>query len=356
VTARTRLPLVVFLTSLALSLAAALVVAVTGHTRDEARFDNAVAITRARILSRMNTYATILQAGSALLSSRDSVTDEEFRAFVAGFDIEQRYPGIQGIGFTAYLRPEAVDSLERARRAVGHADFRVWPDTARPVWTSIVYLEPLDERNQAAIGFDMFSDSTRRRAMSAARDSGHAVLSGRVRLVQEIAGPEQAGFLIYDPLYRGGTTPATVAERRERLLGFVYSPFRAGDLFKGIFGGSPPPVAFHVYDGLSTSESALLYESRSGSLAAAADPDWGPTFTSVDTIPLYGHLWTVEFMSLPTIEERSGRIVAPAIAVAGVLVSVILFLLTRAEVRARTRAEHSEQARSRGCRRRCGAS
>ncbi|HEY0970640.1 MAG TPA: CHASE domain-containing protein [Gemmatimonadales bacterium] len=346
-TVRTRLPLVVFLASLALSLAAALVVAVTGHARDEARFENATIITRARIQSRLGTYVTILQAGNALFSASDRITADEFRAFVDAFDIERHYPGIQGIGFTAYLQADRVDSLERAMRAAGNPEFRVWPDTARPVWTSILYLEPMDDRNRAAIGYDMFSDSVRREAMIAARDSAVAVLSGRVRLVQEIRGPEQAGFLIYDPVYAGGDTPATVEARRERLKGFVYSPFRAADLFNGIFGESPPLLAFRVYDGLSTDESALLYDSRSDSLAMATGPGWRPAFVRVDTMPFHGHQWTVEYSSLPTIEERSGRIVAPAIALGGVVVSVLLFLLTRAEVRARARAERSEQARSR---------
>ena len=52
-TARTRLPLVVLLVSLALSLAAAAVVAVTGMARDETRFENAVTSARSRIQSRL---------------------------------------------------------------------------------------------------------------------------------------------------------------------------------------------------------------------------------------------------------------------------------------------------------------
>ncbi len=346
-TTATRLPLLVLLASLTLSLAAATVVAVTGRARDEARFENATATTLTRVQSRLGNYVTFLRAGNAYFAAGDEFTSDGFRAFVGGFDLGARYRGIQGVGYAVYLRPESVDSLERARRADGDAAFRVWPDTARPVWTSIVFLEPLDERNRAAIGFDMYSEPTRREAMAAARDSGDAVLSGKVRLVQEISGPEQPGFLIYDPVYRGGHTPATMEERREGIRGFVYSPFRAGDLFAGIFGATPPPVAFRVYDGLERSEETLLYDSRSDSLAGVLDVDRRPDFVSVDTVPLYGRLWTIEYASLPIIEERSGRIVAPFIAVAGVVVSVLLFLLTRAEVRARRRAEHSEQSRSR---------
>jgi CHASE1-domain containing sensor protein len=93
-------------------------------------------------------------------------------------------------------------------------------------------LEPRDKRNQAAIGFNMFSEPTRRAAMEKARDKGDAVISSKVLLKQEITQNKQWGFLIYVPIYRGPRAPGSVEERRARLLGFVYSPFRAGDFFQ----------------------------------------------------------------------------------------------------------------------------
>ena len=93
----------------------------------------------------------------------------------------------------------------------------------------------------------MSIDPIRREAMDRARDTGDAAMTGKVTLVQEIEGPKQPGFLIYVPVYRGGTVPPTVEERRQKLLGFVYSPFRAGDLFNKIFGTeSEPRVALSV--------------------------------------------------------------------------------------------------------------
>ena len=53
-----------------------------------------------------------------------------------------------------------------------------------------------------------------------------------MQLVQEqdVPDPEkQSGFLIYVPVYRNGAPVTTVEERRNALIGFVYSPFRVGD-------------------------------------------------------------------------------------------------------------------------------
>ena len=160
--------------------------------------------------------------------------------------------------------------------------------------------------------------------------------------MQEIDAQKQPGFLIYLPVYAGDEEPESVDERRQRLRGFVYAPFRAGDLFSGIFGGSTPPVAFRVLDDGPGREPALLYDSN----AAAAD-DRTPAFRRETATTLFGHRWLLEFTSLPAVEERSGQIVAPLIAVAGLLVSLLLFELTRREVRARAQAQHSERVRSR---------
>src|SRR5205814_5842056 len=106
----------------------------------------------------------------------------------------------------------------------------------RPEFHSITFLEPLDKRNAAALGYDMYTEPVRREAMDAAWTNGALAASGKVRLVQEIGGPEQAGFLVYLPVYNNRRTPPTVAERKADLYGFVYAPFRADDLLHAVFG------------------------------------------------------------------------------------------------------------------------
>jgi CHASE1-domain containing sensor protein len=79
----------------------------------------------------------------------------------------------------------------------------------------------------------MFSEPVRREAMEYAAARGFA-FSGKVTLVQETDRNSSAGFLMYVGVYAGGVFPRTEAERKEKLTGFVYSPFRADDLFGGI--------------------------------------------------------------------------------------------------------------------------
>lgn len=67
------------------------------------------------------------------------------------------------------------------------------------------------------------TEPVRRAAMERAQDEDLAVLSGKVKLVQETDHDVQPGALMYVPVYRPGLPVANVAQRRAALVGWVYS-------------------------------------------------------------------------------------------------------------------------------------
>ncbi len=345
---RTALPLLVLVTGLLGSGLTAFGLLSTGRARDEARFTNGVQAATDRIRDRFDTYASMLEGGSALFASSVLVSRGEFRTFVGRLNVQGRYPGVQGIGFSRQTHgQDELDSVVAQARTEGLPDFRVWPT---PVEGSarehgfVLYLEPPDVRNQRAMGFDMFNEPVRREAMTRARDEGRPALSGRVVLVQEEPGQlNEPGFLLYVPVYRGGGAPTTVAERQAALVGFVFSPFRAGDLFAGVFGSETDPrVGFEVYDGTELDEGSLLYGGGGGS---AGEHD--PLFESVDRLEVAGRSWTLRFHSLPAVEEQSRRTLALGLFSGGVLISLVLFGLTLSQSHARHTAERLTASASR---------
>jgi two-component system, OmpR family, sensor kinase len=314
-----RTPWVILAFGLALTAAATVFVALSIAERDEARFANAVQSATDRITSRLEVYISTLRGGAAFVAAEPDVDAAAFRRYAERLELQRWYPGIQGIGWTARL----VAGLE-AEADEQHA---------------ILYLEPLDERNQAAIGFDMYGEPVRREAMRRARDLGEPAMSGRVTLVQEIIGPRQPGFLIYVPVYGVGI-PDDVQQRQERLTGFVYAPFRANDLFTGVFGTEEQPrVDFAVYDGLSTDSAALLFMSRDVT-------DQSPRHSATVIMQIAGRPWTVRLDSRPEFEAASNRGLVPALLLGGVLVSMLLFWLAWEQARARVAAESANVAKS----------
>ncbi len=89
---------------------------------------------------------------------------------------------------------------------------------------------PDDARNQATLGYDMYSEPMRLATMDKATDT--SVGGDRPRDARSGTRPHSGpGFLIYVPLYStpDGAVPATVEERRAAISGWIYSPFRVSE-------------------------------------------------------------------------------------------------------------------------------
>ena len=212
-TGRSRAPLLVLAVSLAVTVAMTALVALGIRSRDQARFENAVQAAHDRISGRLETYITVLRGVAGLFDASGNVTREEFHDYVNRLDLPHLFPGVQGVGFSLRVDPANLQQTLEVIRNDNAPGFHLWPETPRAEYHTVLYLEPQDRRNQAALGFDMSIDPIRREAMDRARDTGDAAMTGKVTLVQEIEGPKQPGFLIYVPVYRGGTVPPTVEER-----------------------------------------------------------------------------------------------------------------------------------------------
>ncbi len=324
---------------LLITVAMSFFVTQSAQTQEQMRFDSADRNAREAIQTRIDTYVALLRAEAGLFVAAGEVTREQFRAFAERLGLRERYPGIQGLGFTVRVAAADLPALVARMRAEGVPDFRVWPDTPRPEYHSIVYLEPLDARNAAAIGFDMFTDATRRAAMEQAARSGTAAASGKVTLVQEIEPEKQPGFLIYVPVYAKNRPARTDAERVAALRGFVYSPFRAGDLLSKVFpGDSERDIDVQVFDLYRGRTESLLFDS------AAKDGLHRPRFLKATRIEIAGRPWWLVASSRPTLENSPERRMALWTLAGGLALSLALFALVLAEVRARSAAERAAES------------
>ena len=308
------------------------------YEQDQTRFQKTEQELQDRIRLKLETSIALLRASTGLFAASNDVSRSEFTRFIQQFDLQDNYPGIQGIGYAAVFRPEDKDALVKRIRAEGEPDFAIRPDQARDVYTAILYLQPSDKGNDRAIGYDMFTDPVRREAMEKARDTGEPAASGRVRLVQEPdVGPPQPGFLIYMPVYRNGAPAETTEEKRAALIGYVYSPYRVNDFLAPITSAKNYDVDFQIYDGSVIDEDAYLYGPRDNPPPADAH------FTRSETIHVAGRTWTISYAIKPSFERGSSHPLLKFTLITGVLLSLLFFAVTRAEARARSRAERAAE-------------
>lgn len=288
-----------------------------------------------RLQSRMQQYISLLRGGTGLFAANRFVDLAQFRAFWQRLEIPRLYPGMQGYGFSARFPAARLSEVASSMNQQGYTNFQVWPaNPSRAEYHSILYLEPLDARNLKALGFDMSTEGVRRRAMDRARDTGEPALSGRVELVQEGGeGVKQNGFLIYVPIYYGGAVPRSVEDRRAMLHGFIYSPFRAGDLLQGLYGTNVhSQLRIELYNGRAIDPNFF-----SGAIGTALPGDVR-TFTSLHNIA--GEEWTLLYKLDPSFFKGNEPLLIYS-PLAGLFASLVLFYFTRSEGLGRLRLERS---------------
>jgi PAS domain S-box-containing protein len=288
---------------------------------------------RLKIEARLDAHKQALLGGAALFDSSDSITRNEWREYVQRLRSDEHFNGIQGMGFSVWIPAGKLAAHQAQLRAEGFPEYTVRPEGKRDAYTSIIFLEPFGGRNLRAFGYDMYSEPVRRAAMEQARDENKVSLSGKVTLVQETTKNTQAGTLMYVPIYQKKQPIDTVEQRRAALLGWVYSPFRMGDLLDNLVPNPEPnsdgrPVAhvhLRVYDGPTAQADKLLYNSAESSYVEAAQ-----ALPTVEIMTNFnGTVWTLQFDQIAGAEGGVDYSKMWIILGAGGLTSFLLFLLLR---------------------------
>lgn len=299
------------------------------------RFSFAADDVALRVQERMDAFALMLRGASGLFSARNMVTRDEWAAYVDNLRLNENLSAVQGVGFSQLIPREQLKNHIDSVVNEGFEDYAVTPLGERDLYTSIVYLEPFEDRNLRAFGFDMFSEPVRRAAMENARDLNEASMTGRVQLVQETGTDVQAGILIYVPVYLQNVALQTVEQRRNALRGWAYSPFRMADLMQGLLGNwsriDLSSIGLRLYD-VDESGKSLLYMSA----GLSELPSQGRLTHQIQQ-HIHGRTWQFEFEALADSSFSEFR-TAWFVLVFGSAVTLLLFALMMSLARTRNRA------------------
>lgn len=312
------------------------------------QFELETSIAADTIKDVMRNYEQVLRGGAALFAVDRNVTREEWSRFVSALELPRTFPGVQGIGFSKLIdKSELADHIAWERRN-GRPDYDVWPSGARNPYSSIVFLEPPDARNNAAIGYDMYSEPVRREAMQAARTSGAPRMSRKVTLAQEIDSNVQPGVLVYMPVVTPEAAGAKGIDATEsggtaQQDGFVYAAFRLHDLFDrslpGLIPKSLERMDLRIYGTPDAADSELLYRSASGPVRQAP-------YETKRTLEVSGQTWTLKTSSQPAFESSVPWWQPWVVAAAGGLISALISSIAGALALSRDRALFAKEALS----------
>ncbi len=294
-------------------------------------FAEITSVVSRQIEKRMHDHEQVLLGGVGLFNGSDQVSRSEWRRFVSTLRLDENHPGILGIGFSIWLTPAEKEKNIASVRAEGFPEYTIKPLGERPAYSSIMYLEPFNWRNQRAFGYDMYSEPVRRGAMDKAIDSGATTIAAKIILVQETEKDKQSGMLMYTPIYRKGMPTDSVELRRKAFYGFVYSPIRMNDFIYGTMAKLPPDVGFEVYASEAPAEKELMFSSIQTELNQIPT-DFVPYFTKRVSLDAYGKKWCIDFKCLPSfarhLERENSRLALGSCILVSFLLSAISYLLS----------------------------
>jgi len=308
---------------------------VQANARD--RFENRANEISSAIYARMLEYEQVLRGGVAFFNASGFVDRKKFHSYVTALSVGKNLPGIQGFGFSVPVaaadKSKHIDDV----RGEGFPKYTIKPAGDRNEYSAIIYLEPFDSRNRRAFGFDMWSNAMRREAMTRARDTGEASTSGIITLVQETKDDVQKGFLTYLPLYKNTVPLTTVENRRAAFMGWVYAPFRMGNLMTGILGSGQTEIEYEIFDGDRLTKDTLLFDSNKS--FSRDNPTASGVITKTQKLEFQGRQWTLQFASGTSVLSASESRQPMMVALAGLTVDFLLFYIISSLALLQKRAE-----------------
>lgn len=224
--ALTWLPLaIIVVIGIALSTYASFRIAQDGDVQARAEFERQAIREIATLKEKIDTSFSALTALAALYEARGNVDQSEFQRF-AETVLTDDLP-IQALEWAPVVAGDERASVERQLSAeygfVVHLTQRddggLTVAGERPRYVPVTYITPM-QGNQAALGFDLASEPTRRMAVEEAERTGQPVASARVRSVQH-AG--EYSFLLFRPVFGATGQP-------RRMTGLVLGLFRINDI------------------------------------------------------------------------------------------------------------------------------
>ncbi|MFD2608395.1 PAS domain S-box protein [Deinococcus taklimakanensis] len=315
-------PLLVLLLALLLSATLSLVTAELVRQQQQTRFDREVEGHVRTLSEQVAAYRNLLSATRADWLYHSGLPSlQSFSAFVNELDVEERYPGVQGLGFVMWV-PDGLSAaaLQELRRKVT-PDYAVWRGPSpQAAATPIALLAPQNGENRAALGFDMYSEPLRRQAFDRARQVNDVQATPGLDLVQRNgAGEPLRGFVLTLPVWSG---PGS----KEPLQGFLYLVVRADQFLEAL-------------DRPSSAEGLSIRTELGGRPLGQVSRVDQVAYRQTRRLSLAGQPWQVTYEAGPSFGKDLAAGLPLLTLLFGMLVSVAAYRLSATQLRSRLRAE-----------------
>lgn len=244
------------------------------------------------VVGKVNAYGEMLRATQGLFYVAPDLSREDFANFYQSLKLEENYHGIQGLGYFASIAPEYKQVHIDVVKQSGLTDYDIFPKGEREQYSANLYIEPMTSKNMRALGFDMYSEPSRKEAMDRAIVSGEATLTDKVLLKQDGSAATINGLLMYLPVFIDPSESNVPVELRTVNSGWVYAVFRIDDVMKDVLATHVSVGLLEIYDDADEKTEGLLF-SQTGTASKA-------NFSLQKSYDIGGRTWS--FVGQPDVE------------------------------------------------------
>jgi len=239
------------------------------------------------MLVPLRVYESALNATRSFILTEGNPSQKEFAAFVRGFDLAIRYPGLEGIGYASRKNNQSF---------------------------ILTHFESFQKTPTRVIGHDISLTPEGKFALEKCADSGELTFSRKVT-----STGNSPSFLLLMPVYDPNLPANTVEERRHALRGFIYSPTPTRQLFTHILKelkADPTTLRVRIYDGPNVNSEDLLFDSHPQALDTHS-----PRYQKIMSFPY--HNWSIQLESTPAFESPLVRRWVVVFFSLGVVISLL---------------------------------
>ena len=223
-----------------------------GHLEDKRLHDEMLRTEgelRAAVDIRVQRYVSVLESIRGFFLASEEVSEEEFDIFAHSALVDN--PGVRALSWNSIVPlAERADFEERLRlsnpNSLGIVEFgsdnKLQQVDRRDEYAAVTLVSPAYLRRNA-LGFDVYSEDTRRQAFERAAASGKPTACGTIQLVQDSTA--EPAFLLIVPVYHENETT--------RLRGYAVGLFHVQEMITTCLGpATGGRVTLEIYAGLGS--------------------------------------------------------------------------------------------------------
>jgi PAS domain S-box-containing protein len=284
------------------------------HKKSQKYFEHEAEKTILLVKERLRKYEDMLWSGAAYIHTKSGdVSYDNWKDYAKGLNLEERYPGINGLGVIYKILPENLPAfLEEKKKE--RKEFYVYPRHSRNIHLPVVYLEP-EHKHKKTIGLDIASEARHYEAAKKASESAEGNISAPIFLKKEVG--HKPGFLFYIPFYEPNIYK-TVEDRENNFVGLIYSSFLVKDLLYGALHRSDRYLDLKISDSGEVLYNEYDYEHF--------DYDKSYEFETHLDVDIYGRTWKFDVWNTLAFNKVTDNKQPFIILFSGLFLSFILFM------------------------------